>query len=161
MNLKDHFPKASKSFIAANPVFAKGTLGDVLLQQGDKNDVQPIVATKRRGSMNKVEAEFGLILEAMKRKGEILRYEFEGITLRFANVRYTPDFVVIYEGHTPALPDEACYTFTRTKFIEVKGPFIKGNRERAVERYRHAKTYWPEFTFELHQRTKEGWKQLI
>jgi hypothetical protein len=163
MNIKDHFPRASKSFIDANPVFAKGTFGDVLLQQGDKNAVQPIVAT-RRGIMNKTETEFAMILEAMKRKGEILRYEFEGITLRFAGVRYTPDFVVleakITELGADLMPVKG-NAFLRIKFIEVKGPFIKGNRERAVERFRHAKTYWPEFTFEMHQKTKEGWKQII
>jgi hypothetical protein len=103
--------------------------------------------------MNKTESEFALRLEAQKRAGEILRFEFEGITLRFANVKYTPDFVVL----TASLYGIA----THTKFIEVKGPFIKGNRERAVERFRHAKTYWPEFTFEMHQKTKEGWKQII
>ncbi len=110
-----------------------------------------------RCGMNKTEAEFALRLEAQKRAGEILRYEFEGITLRFAGVKYTPDFIVI---------DITDYRLngkpiSGIKFIEVKGPFIKGNRERAVERFRHAKTYWPEFTFEMHQKTKEGWKQII
>ncbi len=36
------------------------------------------------GAMNKTEAEFAMILQAQKRAGEILRYEFEGITLRLA-----------------------------------------------------------------------------
>ncbi len=107
-----------------------------------------------RCGMNKTESEFALRLEAQKRAGEILRFEFEGITLRFANVKYTPDFVVIganYPGSGSGI----------LKFIEVKGPFIKGNRERAVERFRHAKTYWPEFAFEMWQKTKEGWNQII
>ncbi len=111
-----------------------------------------------RCGMNKTESEFALRLEAQKRAGEILRYEFEGLTLRFANVKYTPDFVVF-----PRMPDDDVWgkTDLMPKFIEVKGPFIKGNRERAVERFRHAKTYWPEFTFEMMQKTKEGWKQII
>ncbi len=108
-----------------------------------------------RCGMNKTESEYALILEAQKRKGEILRYEFEGITLRFANVKYTPDFVVI----------ESWYTKEKfpivIKFIEIKGPFIKGNRERAVERFRHAKTYWPEFTFEMWQKKDGQWTQII
>ncbi len=108
-----------------------------------------------RCGMNKTESEFALILEAKKRAGEILRYEFEGITLRFANVKYTPDFVVLENWYTKEKFPIVI------KFIEVKGPFIKGNRERAVERFRHAKTYWPEFTFEMHQKTKDGWKQII
>ncbi len=109
-----------------------------------------------RMKMNKTEAEFAMRLELQKSAGEILRYEFEGITLRFANVRYTPDFVVFAE-----VPPNVGSHETDIKLIEVKGPFIKGNRERAVERFRHAKTYWPEFTFEMHQRTKDGWRQII
>ncbi len=118
-------------------------------QLGDKNLVAGRSRTRvgLRCGMNKTESEYAMILEARKRAGEILRYEFEGITLRFANVKYTPDFVVIHRAYI--------------KLIEVKGPFIKGNRERAVERFRHAKTYWPEFTFEMMQRTKDGWRQII
>ncbi len=113
-----------------------------------------------RFGMNKTEAEFAMILEAMKRKGDILRYEFEGVTLRFANVKYTPDFVVFgWTGDGSGRYNG--FGYTGIKLIEVKGPFIKGNRERAIERFRHAKTYWPEFTLEMHQKTKEGWKQLI
>lgn len=106
--------------------------------------------------MNRVEKDFSWILEAQKRSGAILRYEFEGITLRWECgndskgkpiiVRYTPDFTVFHRAYV--------------KLIEVKGPFIGGNRERAVERFRHAKTYWGDvFQFELHQKTKLGWKQ--
>ncbi len=111
-----------------------------------------------RCGMNKTEAEFALQLEAQKRAGEILRYEFEGVTLRFANVKYTPDFVVFgYVGDI-----ESGYVVVPfIKLIEVKGPFIKGNRERAVERFRHAKTYWPEFTFEMWQKKDGSWSQII
>ncbi len=105
--------------------------------------------------MNKTESEYALILEAQKRAGEILRYEFEGVTLRFANVKYTPDFVVIYVDQL----QNVCWK--ATKFIEIKGPFCKGNRERAVERFRHAKTYWPEFAFEMWQKKDGRWSQII
>ncbi len=128
---------------------------DVNPQLGDKTQLQGRTRTRvgLRCGMNKTESEFAMILEAQKRAGEILRYEFEGITLRFANVKYTPDFVVFLL--------EDISQSTQIKLIEVKGPFIKGNRERAVERFRHAKTYWPEFTFEMHQCTKDGWRQII
>ncbi len=111
----------------------------------------------RRG-MNKVESEYAMILESQKREGKILRYLFEGVTLRFAGVKYTPDFVVF-----PSMPDDDVWgkTDMMPKFIEVKGPFIKGNRERAVERFRHAKTYWPEFTFEMWQKREGSWTQII
>ena len=32
----------------------------------------------------------------------------------------------------------------------------------ALTRFRHAKTYWPEFTFEMWQKQKGGeWKQIL
>ncbi len=109
-----------------------------------------------RYGMNKTESEFALILEAQKRAGEIRRYEFEGMTLRFANVKFTPDFVVFGgpSNQRPFMPRQL-------KFIEVKGPFIRGNRERAVERFRHAKTYYPEFQFEMWQNKDGTWTQII
>lgn len=133
------FAKASTDFLAANPNLSTG---------------RARTRVGIRCGMNKTESEYALILEGMKRRGEILRYEFEGITLRFANVKYTPDFIVITN---PYALSEA----RKIKFIEVKGPFCKGKFERAVERFRHAKTYWDCFSFELWQKQKTGWKQLI
>ncbi len=126
---------------------------DVNPQLGDKNAVAGRSRTRvgLRCGMNATESEFALRLEARKRAGEISRYVFEGITLRFANVKFTPDFVVFQYS-----PFEHEF-----KFIEVKGPFIKGNRERAVERFRHAKTYWPEFSFEMWQKKDGSWQQII
>ncbi len=131
---------------------------DVNPQLGDKMQLQGRSRTRVgvRCGMNKTEAEFAFILEASRRRDEILRWEFEGITLRFANVRYTPDFVVIGLS-----ANGISTTPTRLRFIEVKGPFIKGNRERAIERFRHAKTYWPEFSFEMWQKKEGQWTQII
>ncbi len=128
--------------------------------ENDLKDAARVVRSRTRVGlrcgMNKTESEYAMILEAQKRAGEILRWEFEGITLRFANVKYTPDFVV-FENR-----EKWQASYARIRFIEVKGPFIKGNRERAVERFRHAKTYWPEFTFEMWQCPKDGqWRQII
>ncbi len=93
--------------------------------------------------MNKTEKEFAMRLEAQKRRGEILRWEFEPFTLRFAGVRYTPDFAVWRDSPTDL------------RIIEVKGAFI---RERGLERFRHARTYYGEFLrFQLWQKTKDGW----
>ncbi len=146
---------------------------DVNPQLGGKNAAQARSRTRigLRCGMNKTESEFALILEAQKRAGEILRYEFEGITLRFANVKYTPDFLVVSglaEEYrmggvklTRYVIEKDAKAPRRIKFIEVKGPFIKGNRERAVERFRHAKTYWPEFSFEMWQKKDGRWTQII
>ena len=123
---------------------------------GQQNDSGAKAAGKKRHSMNKTEREFSWILEAMRNAGEILRWEFEGVTLNWMvgseRIRYTPDFVVF----PPAI--EVC---GRVKFIEVKGAFIKGKFERAIERFRHAKTHWPEFVFELHQKRQGRWHRLL
>ncbi len=146
--LQEMFPKASKSFVDANPSY-----GGVAILKPNQNATTVNLATPR-ARMNKTEAEFAMILEAMKRKGEILRYEFEGITLRWFDMRYTPDFVVIES--TSAMFAGYC----RIKFIEVKGAHIHYSQQ-AMARFKGARGFWPEFTFELHQKTKEGWKQLI
>src|SRR6266705_1444596 len=98
------FPRASKSCQEANPA--------ILTLPDNKNDFTE-GGGKKRHQMNKTEAEFALILEAMKRKGEILRYEYEGITLRWADMRYTPDFIVFNGLVDPMI-----------KLIEIKGGHI-------------------------------------
>ena len=141
----------------ANPAILGDMSNDLALGRGptSKNDVQPIVATPR-ARMNRTEEAYSRVLDAMKSRGDILRWEFQGMTLRWEcgnkALRYTADFVV-FEIEPP----------NNFKLIEIKGGYRKmpGFLERAVERFRHAKTRWPELTFELHQRTKEGWKQLI
>ncbi len=132
----------------------------------DKTQLQGRSRTRvgLRCGMNKVESEYWQILQEQKKRGEILRAEFEGVTLRFANVKYTPDFTVIVTNPTLDRLHTLAHEHARhshIKFIEVKGPFIKGNRERAVERFRHAKTYWPEFTFEMWQKKDGQWTQII
>jgi hypothetical protein len=103
--------------------------------------------------MTAPELEYAFILEHAKRKGEIADWKYEGVTLRWDGLRYTPDFILF---------PSAFEVSGRIKLIEVKGPFIAGNRARAVERFRHARTYWIQFDFELHQKTRsDGWKRII
>jgi hypothetical protein len=145
-SIQEIFPRASASFLKANPLSSPS--------QTPQTQASVKLGGKKRGRMNKTEGEYALILEAMKQKGEIIRYEFEGITLRFAGVRYTPDFYVLCDQSIhPAA--------SQIKYIEIKGRYISGKFERAIERFRHARTYWPEFQFEMHQKTKDGWKQIL
>ena len=142
-SLAELFPNASASTVAANPHLVATTTGSC-----NKNDVQTILEPRRgkRGLMNKTESEFALQLEAQKRNGEILRWEYEPVTLRFAGVKYTPDFGVWRDS-----PSDL-------RFIEVKGAWTKGKFERAIERFRHARTYYDGFFhFQLWQKTKDGW----
>lgn len=57
-------------------------------------------AKKRRGVMNRLEADFAGVLENQKRLELIVDFKFEPITLRLARgAKYTPDFAVWnYDG---------------------------------------------------------------
>jgi hypothetical protein len=107
-----------------------------------------------KGEMNGTEAAFGLMLEAKVRNGEIHRYEFEGMSLRWADMRYTPDFVVFQNESEPGLAD-----FPIT-LIEVKGPHIH-YRQQAIARFKGCRAWWPEFQFELWQKQKTGWNRIL
>jgi hypothetical protein len=151
VNLKDLFPKASNGFLKANAKILNAIAPDI--RAADKTFTPDPPKVTRRGIMNKVEREFSFILESQKRNGDILRYEFEGVTLRFNGLRYTPDFAVW---------PSAFAVSGQLKFIEIKGAFAKGKFERAIERFRHAKTYYGDvFLFELHQKTRDGWRQIL
>jgi len=139
--LSEIFPNASQSTLEANPQLS--------LTKAIKAKPGATSARHRR-IMNKTEAEFAVYLEALKRKGEILRYEFEGITLRWADMRYTPDFVV-FKPLT-----EYDRVSTETVLIEVKGAHIW---DRDIVRFKGARACWPEFAFEMHQKMKDGWKR--
>jgi hypothetical protein len=125
-------------------------------QPADKREAYAKPGGKARAFRTKTEREFAVLLEHMKRTDEILRYDYEGITLRWPVgdeiIRYTPDFVVF----PPAIAVSG-----QIKLIEVKGAFTKGKFERAIERFRHARTYWPQFLFELHQKTADGWRRIL
>lgn len=115
------------------------------------------------------EIEMGLILEAQKRAGEILRYEYEGIRLAWGRdpntgkpMWYKPDFVVIVnlgkEGMFVGRPSISVSPVIEGRCIEVKGPRIW---DRDIVRFKGARAAWPEFQFEMHQRDKEGrWHRL-
>ncbi len=145
-DLRAMFPKGARDFFSANAA--------TFSQQEIETRVQANVAP-RRGKMNKTEAEFAMILEAQKRKGEILRAEFEGITLRWADMRYTPDFVAF--GWSGDGSDKYFgFGYKGIKLIEVKGAHIW---DRDIVRFKGARAYWPEFQFEMHQKTKAGWQR--
>jgi hypothetical protein len=106
------------------------------------------IVSKPRDRMNKTEREYSLIIEAMKRRGEILRWEFEGMTLRLADdCKFTPDFFVIV-SEVPL----------RIRFCEVKGKHIWDDSKVKfrIARKLHSWAQW-----ELHQKNKDGWTRLL
>lgn len=51
----------------------------------------------KSGVMNRTEAEYSQLLEAMRSSGEVLWWAFEGMTFKLAEgSRYTPDFNVMF-----------------------------------------------------------------
>jgi len=136
---------ASESFKARNPHLYTKTGGKATYRSE---------SLRRRGIMNKTETEYSQILEGTRQLGQIIRWEFEGITLRWADMRYTPDFIV-FRYYDDELPEDQKQP-GGIKLIEVKGPHIWS---RDIVRFKGARAYWPEFAFEMWQKTKAGWKQ--
>lgn len=115
---------------------------------------EPVKLPKPR--QNATERAYGLILEAMKRRGEIVDYRPFGIKLEWGAdpetgkpMVYSPDFFV--EKHRP-------HEDWENVLIEVKGPHIY---PQDWIRFKGCRAEWPMFRFELHQKTKEGWKRLL
>ena len=136
MNIKE-FSAASASTKALNP----GIFG------APPEAIPPATpAAPARGhkKMNKTEREYSLFLDAEIKESLIVRWEYEGITLRWADMKYTPDFFVV------ARPG-------RFKCIEVKGGHIW---DRDIVRFKGARHYWPEFEFEMWQKSAGEWRRL-
>lgn len=105
-------------------------------------------APRPRKQMNKTEAAFFELLKAGLVPGQpsVSTWEREGITLRWPDgMRYTPDF----NGWQS---DGKCMAY------EVKGPYI---HPKDLVKFRAARCQWTGIRFEMHQRTKEGWKKLL
>ena len=154
-SLASIFPNASASTLAVNT-----HLTTKKRVQGNVERAKPY---SKKMLMNKTESEFAQRLEIMKLNGEILRYVYQGITLRWGvdektgdSMRYTPDFIVFEQ--TDSTMRNAHDFIQRIRLIEVKGPHIH-YRQQAVARFKGCRSWWPEFQFELWQKTKSGWQR--
>ena len=146
-NLKDLFPKASSSFLQANPdAFPQPPAPTTLPPK--QNDSSAILE-RSRSYMNATEHSFSIGLEVARRAGEIEDWKFEAIKLRISfRCFYTPDFFVEYPG----------IAFRKPLFIEVKGPFI---RDDARVKFLAAQALHKWADFEMHQRSIAGWKRIL
>jgi hypothetical protein len=139
------FPNASGACRRLNAVAATLSL------PADKSGDRAVARTFKGHSMNGTESAFALKLEGMKRGGEILRFIFEGIRLKWgvdpntgAAMHYKPDFFVL----------------DRTlswRCIEIKGH----TWDRDIVRFKGCRAEWPEFQFEMWQRKGGQWKRLF
>ncbi len=120
----------------------------VVTAKPSKKAAGGLAKPRGRRKMNKTEAAYALILEAKKRTGQVVRYGWEEITLRWPDgMSYTPDFCVWY----PNVPSQLV-------FVETKGPWIEDD---AKVKFRAARAHWPEFDFQMWQLKKGLWTQLL
>jgi hypothetical protein len=95
---------------------------------------------KEKG-MNKTEKEFSELLEEAARKGEILRWQFEEVTLKIApSTRYIPDFIAV-------LPNGDWQVF------EIKGHL----EDDAAVKFKAAAEKYPEMSFHMLKKQRGQW----
>ena len=93
----------------------------------------------------KSEARYAQYLEGLRLAGEIVRWEYEPITLKIGvDCRYTPDFLVVTREQWS---EDAGPMITELQFREVKGPHA--HREKGIVKLRAAAKQYPEFSFML------------
>jgi hypothetical protein len=149
--VRELFPRASQSTVEANPQLA---------DQTDQTDQTEEPADQPHGhgvrGPNQTEREFGVMLAAQKIRGEIIRYEFEGIRLKWgvyektgAAMWYKPDYFIVVRAVG------VVHTYRCT---EVKGSHIW---KQDIIRFKGARAAWPEFEFEMWQKKEGRWSQLM
>jgi len=111
---------------------------------------------KKRREMNKIEAEFSFLLQARVNRGEIVSFDYEGITLRWADgMRYTPDFTVVQKVEMSSDDHAGLAAAIRLLLIEVKGAYCW---KQDLVKYRAAKANWPLFRFEFWEKIDGVWQ---
>lgn len=103
------------------------------------------------GVMNQTEQAYADTLEARRLAGEIIRFEFEGMTFKLADgCRYTPDFDIwLADGSM--------------EFVDCKGAGPMDDKSRV--KVKVAAEKFPQFVFVIEQKqTKKsggGWKREV
>lgn len=132
------FPKASQSFLNQNAA--------ILTILNDKNEPQAPQKLRKLlkcRAMTNCELEFSFML---RRRFPDCDIRFESYKLRIADrCHYCPDFAVI---HLSGLID----------FYECKGPHIW---EDSKIKWKAAKEMYPHHKFEMWQRQKGSWTQIL
>lgn len=123
--------------------------------------------------MTRPEREYGMILEAMKRRGEIVDYRFQGMALAWGRdcmtglaMRYKCDWLVINQvlpvtavsGPYSVTIGDTAKPWARLTLIEVKGAHIWS---RDLVRFKGCRAEWPMFQFEMHQLVRGTWTRIL
>jgi hypothetical protein len=91
--------------------------------------------------MNKTEREFSELLDEAGERGEILRWQFEEVTLKIApSTRYIPDFIAV-------LPNGNWQVF------EIKGHL----EDDAAVKFKAAAEKYPEISFHMLKKQRGQW----
>lgn len=108
---------------------------------------------------NKTEAEFGLILEVRRRKGEFRTVEFECVTLRVGDgAKYTPDWFCEPEGWGLVGGDLDAAFDGRLRFFEIKGP---QKWDDAIAKFKSAVDRYGRWArFEMWDKIDGHWRQI-
>lgn len=111
----------------------------------------PLRSSAKRRKINKTESAYAAVLKGQQDRGEILRFTFEGIRLKWGHdentgeaMNYKPDFCVVLNDR-------------RIRCIEVKGAHIF---DRDLVRFKGCRSEWRELEFEMHQWKKGEWKRI-
>lgn len=123
------------------------TLAEIAELKKDPRNRQRLRNVRER-KPNKTEREFGVLLEARKRTGELVEYVFEGVRLLWGGgMTYTADW-------SARRPDG------KIEIHETKGVHIF---DRDIVRFKGCRAEWQHwFVFHFHQRQKDGtWHQLL
>ena len=101
--------------------------------------------TKRKPrQMNKTERRYADHLDELKRRGEVLSWQWEAVTLRLAErTTFTPDFLVQYR--------------TYIEIVEIKGRL----QDDASVKYKIARDAYPCFRFKMIRWCGLGWKEIL
>jgi hypothetical protein len=106
--------------------------------------LKELLSRKRRikeKGMNKTEREFSEILNQALESGEIIRWQFEEVTLKIApSTRYIPDFLAV-------LPSGAWQVF------EIKGHL----EDDAAVKFKAAAEKYPEISFHMLKKQRGQW----
>ncbi len=119
---------------------------------------EPVKVPKPR--QNATEREYGLILEAQKRRGEILDYRPFGMTLEWGcdpetgkPMRYTTDFTVFLATAAQPIGQEK-----NIRLIETKG-YV---HPQDLIRWKGCRAEWGHvFEFQMHQKSQGEWRRLF
>lgn len=139
---------------------AKRRPAAILIEKTTQDSTPAKKKGKKRREMNKTEREFSMILDARKRAGEIIDWNYEGTTFRWGTldcIAYTPDFTIIEGAIQRSKEGGKVKEYLKMVFVETKGGRIW---PKDIQKFKAARNQFPLFEFQLHQKTKSGWQQL-